>query len=174
MVLQEKLQTWSQKAFAGEKGYEFLFHRNGEPICVTERYEEDVLAYKIIVWNENKVILNISWEKEKDVSIQSKIALAIKKEKKLLLYDGESKIYGIGIGAKENIKMLIYYKFEYAGNLIVASGEIPEIRVLSYFRSEEQDSVHLLVALLNDQLPVEHTVSEAKTEDKTIDKEVDE
>lgn len=174
MILQEKLQAWSRKALAGEKGYELLFHRNGEAICVTEKYEEDVLAYKIIVWNDNKVIFNASWEREKDVAMQSKIVLVIKNEKKVLLYDGKTKIYGIGIGAKENIKILIYCKFEYAGNLIIASGEIPEVRVLSYFRSENQDAVHLLVTLLSDQLPIEDAVSQAKTGDKTIDEEAGE
>lgn len=173
MIIEEKLQTWSKKALTGENGYELLFHRNGKPICVSEKYEEAVLAYRVIVWNTNKTIINISWDIEHDKEIKKQITLIVKKEKKLLLYDGEAKVYGIGLGEKEDIKMMIFYKFEHSGTLMVASGEIPEIRVLSYIRSGEQDAVHHLMTLISYQFPIEDTVSQVKMDNEIQKEEID-
>ena len=174
MIIEGKLQTWSQKALAGEKGYELLYHRNGEPICVSERYEEAVLAYRIIVWEDDKTVFNAVWEKEQNKAFEKDIALVIKKQKKLLLYDGESKVYGIGEGAKDSLKIMAFYKFQYSGTLIIAVGEIPEIRILSYVRSKKQDAVHLLSSLIGDQFPVGNLAEVDQMDSTVLSKEVTE
>ena len=68
--------------------------------------------------------------------------------------------------------MMIFYKFECSGTLIVASGEIPEIRVLSYIRSEKQDAIHHLMTLLSNQFPIEDTVNQVETNIEIVKGEI--
>lgn len=139
----EKYELWAKKALDGVDGYEF-FRRDedGNPTCITDGFDGAVTAYVVILWRNGKVLFAESWDKALSTDEARKVCLVMKKDRKLILVDGNAKAYTFGIDGSFDAKLMVYLKFDDAGELLIASGEIPQIRVLRYPRSTEQDAVH--------------------------------
>lgn len=148
----EKFKSWLERLINGERGYEGIRCKEEKLLYQVEGYTENVTEFSAFIWKDKQKVFEKIWKQE-DREESTLPYFVLKNHTKMLFYDGKGRVYNFGFKKKESQEVrkfiLIYYKVEDMGALIVASSEVPEIRQLSYIQEyKEADAMQEFLALI--------------------------
>lgn len=135
--LNEKFSHWTRQGVRGKENYEAVFPYKGGYVLRSDGFSENLIEWGTVIWENGKIVVRQQWKKEEG-EVNVNMAFVIRKQKEIIIYDGEETFYSFGLekGGADNEQVMIYYQSNITGTLIMASSKCPRIRMLSYVVDE--------------------------------------
>lgn len=140
--INEVFQKRMNLSIKGEEDYDAIFSYRGRYVLRSEGSSEELRILSIIIWQNGKMVFRQQWKKEEQEENLS-VALVLRKQKEMMIYDGKDIIYSFGMKNEDNNEQaIIYFQSDITGNVVMASSRCPRVRVLSYIvKSPQNDAV---------------------------------
>lgn len=153
MNSKEKFKNWLEKAVKGEKGYEAIISQNSLLQYYYENYKDEAEQMAVVIWKDNQPIYYFSKGADKKSEVPEALSIVIKKEKKMIFYDGKEMIYTFGLeNEDENIMIMIFYQFHNSGSFIIGSSRARELQIFNYLKNTDPEPVELFTTYLLKQI----------------------
>lgn len=146
----EMFQQFMRKGMKGRDGYEIVFPYKDGFVLRSEGGNEYLEECRIIVWKNGKVVFRKQWKKGEEES-NLNISFALKKQRIMLVYDGEETVYHFGLKNedKDSEMAMVYYQSDITGTLVMASSKCPKVQMLNYVLNEpETDAVAEVLGMM--------------------------
>ncbi len=137
--MNEKFQSWIRQGVKGKQNYEIVIPYKEKYVLRSDGFNENLRVLSIFIMENGKIVFRNQWKKEEQEENFS-MALVIRKQRQMMIYDGEETVYGFGMENEDgnNEQAMVYYQSDITGTLVMASNMCSKVHMLSYVLDNPQ------------------------------------